>query len=162
MAQLAAAGNCTVWSARAVAAAQDHIDPRHQLARAERLGDIVVAADLETEHAIDLVVARRQEQDRHIGGLADLAADIEPVQLRHADIEHDEGRLLSRKLRQRLDAVARLGGDHAGLAQGEANHLPDMRVVVDDKDAMSQGPCSRASFYWHRRRPRGFTAAAAR
>ncbi len=47
-------------------AAQDDVDAGHQLARAERLGDIVVAADLEPEHAVDLLVAGRQEQDRHV------------------------------------------------------------------------------------------------
>jgi hypothetical protein len=73
-------------------AAQDHVDPRDQLARAERLCHVIVAADLEFQHAIDLVVARGEKQDRHVGGLSDLAADFKPVKLGHADVEDDEVR----------------------------------------------------------------------
>src|ERR1043166_6918086 len=37
---------------------QDHVPPRDQLARAERFGHVIVAADLQPQHAVDLVVAR--------------------------------------------------------------------------------------------------------
>ena len=47
----------------AVGPPQDGPDPRHQLARAERLRDVVVGAELEAEHAVDLVVPRGDEQD---------------------------------------------------------------------------------------------------
>src|SRR5690606_32460234 len=46
-------------------ALEDDIDARHQLARREWLGDIVVAANFETENAVDLLVASTQKQDRH-------------------------------------------------------------------------------------------------
>ena len=118
--------------------AQDDVDPRHQFARAERFCHIVVAADFQAQHAIDLLVARRQEQDRHVGGLADLAADFEPVQFRHADVEHDQFRAVAGKARQRFLAVARLPRNHAGLAQRDADHLADVLIVVDDKDAVRQ------------------------
>src|SRR6266540_4604321 len=51
-------------------AAQNDIHPRDEFARAERLCDIIVATDLEAEHPVDLVVARRKKQDRHIGGFS--------------------------------------------------------------------------------------------
>ena len=45
-------------------AAQHGPHPRHELARAERLGDVVVGAQLQAEHAVDLVVAGGHEQHR--------------------------------------------------------------------------------------------------
>ena len=49
------------------AAAQDRADARHDLASAERLDDVVVGAELETDHAVGLLPARREHDDRHLG-----------------------------------------------------------------------------------------------
>ena len=80
----------------AVRAAQQRLDPAHQLAQAERLGQVVVGAELEADDLVDLVVARGQDEDRHLGaGRAQAAQDLEPVDARQADVEHDEvGRLV--------------------------------------------------------------------
>jgi hypothetical protein len=51
------------------------IDARHDFARGEGLHDIIVGAELDPQHAIDLVVARRQEQDRQIAGGAQPPAE---------------------------------------------------------------------------------------
>src|SRR5207237_5782647 len=66
-------------------AAQDDVHPCDEFARAERLGDIVVAADLQTQHAIDLVVAGGEKEDWNVRGLSDFAADVQAVEFRHAD-----------------------------------------------------------------------------
>jgi hypothetical protein len=42
-------------------AAQDRHDPRHHLARRKRLHHIVVGAEFDAEHPVDLVVAARQK-----------------------------------------------------------------------------------------------------
>ena len=118
---------------------QDRIDPRHQFARAERLGDVIVAADLEAEDAINLLVAGRQKQDRRIRGLADLPADLQAVHLRHADIEHDQLVDAAVEQPQRFLAVLRGGDRHAGLFEREADDVADMRIVVDDENGMQ--PC---------------------
>ena len=122
---------------RAAAALQDRADPRHHLARAERLDHIIVAAELEAEHPVDLVVARGEEQDRQIVAGAQLAADVEAVHPRHVDVEHDEVGALRRDRAERAFAVRRLGGLHPRLAEREAQHLADVRVVVDDQDAVA-------------------------
>ena len=46
-------------------AAQHRLDAGHQLARAEGLGNVVVGAQLEPDHAVGLLVARGQHDDRH-------------------------------------------------------------------------------------------------
>ena len=57
--------SCVSRSRRGLAAAQHGLDPRRQLARRERLHDVVVGADLEPGDAVGLLVARGQHQDRH-------------------------------------------------------------------------------------------------
>ncbi|WP_425429547.1 hypothetical protein [Celeribacter neptunius] len=47
----------------ATGAFQDGLDPRDHLARAKRFGDIVIHAELETENAVDLVIAGREKQN---------------------------------------------------------------------------------------------------
>ena len=122
---------------RIARAAQDRIHPRDQFARAERLCHVIVAADLKSENAVDLLVAGRQEQDRRIRRLPDLAADFEAVHLRHADVEHDEFVDFAVELAQRLLAVLRGGNRHSGFFKREAHDVTDMRVVIDDENGMS-------------------------
>ncbi len=71
-------------------AAQDRLDARGELARRERLRDVVVGAELEAGDAVGLLVARGQHQDRHLRVRAHLPADLEAVDPRQADVEHDE------------------------------------------------------------------------
>ena len=100
-------GRCAPASSqRAAAALQDRADPGHHLARAERLHDIIVAAQLEPEHPVDLVVARGEEQDRQVAVGAQPAADVEPVHPRHVDVEHDEVGPLRRDRAERASPSA--------------------------------------------------------
>ena len=86
-------------------AAQDDVDAGDEFARAERLGDVIVAADLEAEHTVDFVVPRRKKQDRNVGGLANFAADVQSVEFGHADIQDDEIGPVAGETRQRFAAV---------------------------------------------------------
>ena len=63
-------------------------------------------------------------------------ADLQPVHLGHADVEHDEARAPALEGAQRRGAVGDGLRRHAGLLQREADHLADMRVVVGDQDVM--------------------------
>ena len=49
---------------RAIGPAQDGLDPRDELARRERLGEVVVGAELEAEQLVELVVAGGEHHDR--------------------------------------------------------------------------------------------------
>src|SRR6478735_978886 len=73
-------------------ATQHGADPRHQLARRVRLGDVVVGAELETDDLVDLVVLRADHDHRHARGLPDLAADLGARDAgQHHVEEHDVG-----------------------------------------------------------------------
>jgi hypothetical protein len=71
-------------------AAEHGLDAGEQLARRERLRQVVVGAELESGDAVGLLVARRQHQDRDVRVAADAAADLEPVNVRQAHVEHDD------------------------------------------------------------------------
>src|SRR6478672_10243432 len=55
-------------SQRRADAAQNRADPGHELARAERLGHIIVGARVEAADTVALLAARSQHHDRNIGG----------------------------------------------------------------------------------------------
>src|SRR5258708_1256805 len=62
--------------------------PRQQLSEAEWLGDIVIGAEFQPNHAIDLVASMTGGEDhRNIRARPDLAQQIEPVLLTQPYIE---------------------------------------------------------------------------
>ena len=92
-----------------LAAAQDRAHAAHQLGHRERLRDVVVGAELESEHAVGLAAERGQDDDRHRSADARSRRRTSvPQTRRQAEVEdHDVERLL-RGL-ERLGAVADLG-----------------------------------------------------
>ena len=123
-------------------AAEDRLDPSRELARRERLGDVVVGAELEPRDAIGLLVARGEHDDRHLRAGADPAADLEAVDARQADVEHDEADRMAAELGDRL--LARPEPDDAPavlLLEVLLDETTD-RVVVLDKQENSPGGAS--------------------
>ena len=108
----------------------------------ERLGDVVVGAQLEAEHAVDLAVAGGEEQHRHVLVGADAAAHLEAVDVGQADVEHHQHRPVL--LDQLEAALAGAGLQHAeaGVAQVHVEQVGDVRVVLDDH----HGPIERSRF----------------
>ncbi len=69
-------------------------DPGQQLSRPEGLGDVVVGSDLQAEHDVDLVVFGAEDDHRHpMPRPPDLAADVEPREIREHEIEHHHVRV---------------------------------------------------------------------
>ena len=63
-----------------------------QLAEPERLHDVVVGTELETDDTVDLVAARRHDDDRDVGLRAQPATQLEAVEVGEAEVEqHDVG-----------------------------------------------------------------------
>ena len=69
------------WRCRRLASvAQYGPHTRQKLAKAERLGDVVIGAELEPDHPVDLVASLIGDDDhRDIGARPDLAQQVEPV-----------------------------------------------------------------------------------
>src|SRR5690606_1476133 len=65
--------------ARALHPAQNRAHARDDLARAVRLADVLVGAELEPDEAVHRLDTRGHHHDRHVGEAPELATDVEPV-----------------------------------------------------------------------------------
>ena len=75
-------------AARAVdRAATDSTDASDEFAKAERLGDVIICAQLQAEHTVELLRPGREHDDRHCGAGTELPADIAPVHVGQTEIE---------------------------------------------------------------------------
>ena len=115
--------------------AEQRANASDQLARGERLREVIVGTELEANDLVDLGVARRQHQDRHVTLAPDPPADLEPVNVRQHHVEDDDlGPILAERLKS---ALAILGGEHfkAFLSKRVAEGMTQIRVVVDDQQS---------------------------
>src|SRR5581483_3412918 len=131
-------------------AAQVGADARHQFTRRERLGQVVVRADFEAHDFIGVIVACRQEEDRHPVLRAYLTAERKAVLIRQPDIQHDQIERLALKRPPRL---LRADGGLAKVALGDKQFLDgaqDESVVIYQQQARhGRRPPSMASpFFW--------------
>ena len=120
-------------------AAQVRLDARQQLGHLERLGDVVVGAELEADHLVDHLAARRQHDHRRLdAALAQLAADVEAAHARQHQVEEQQIEGVARRalepalaVRRAVDAVA-LAGQPIGQRQDDAG------FVLDQQDSSSR------------------------
>ena len=119
----------------AVGPTQQRADPAHQLAQRERLRDVVVRAELQADHLVELVAPRRQEQDRRLGAdRAEAAQHLEPVDARQPDVEDDEVGRLGRRELEALLAAPRDRDLVPLLLEGVLDASRDGELVFDDQD----------------------------
>src|SRR6266850_1933550 len=117
------------------AAAQHRPDTGEQLTQTARFREVMVGADLEAHHAVGLLVARGEHDDRDVRFLAQPACDLYPVLATgQAQVEQDEIDRLARH--DRGDVTAARERCDAKLVIGEvvSQHLPERRIVIDRDD----------------------------
>src|SRR5262249_22295661 len=117
---------------------QHRADARHQFAKLAGLGNVVVGAELEPDHAVDRACGRGQHDDGNVGAALEVADDGKPVFLGHVEVEHHEiGRSAAfDRLAQALAAVAQGDGEAVHL-EVIADHLAGRRLVIDDEDVLA-------------------------
>ena len=98
--------------------AQHGADAGDQLARGERLGDVVVGADLEPDHLVDLAVLGGQHDDRHLRLGPHRAADLGAGQAGQHQVEQDQVGTGAVELGERL-----------GPGAGDATSKPSRRSM---------------------------------
>ena len=71
--------------------ARQRLDARQHLARAERLGHVVVGPEREAAHLVVLVDPRGEHHDEQFGpAIAQAPAHLEPVEVRQSQIEQHQ------------------------------------------------------------------------
>src|SRR5918997_6110000 len=75
--------------------AHDRTHPRHELSYRERLGNVVVSPELQPHDPVDLVVLRREHDDRNVALRPDSTAHLRAIYLGQHDVQDDEVRLVS-------------------------------------------------------------------
>ena len=113
---------------------QHRSNTRYQLTAAEWLGQIIVGAHFQTDHAVDLIAFSRQHDDRNTGLRAQGAAERQPVFPGHHEIEQDE---IDAAVGQRFSHGAAIGGGadaETFLAERAGDQVTDLVMVVDDQD----------------------------
>ena len=133
----AALGRGVGSDGRGAARAEDGADPQDQLADAEWLDDVVVGAQLETDHPVDLLALGGQHHHRRLagGGVApDPPADLGPRDVgQHEVQQHDVGREPLHRL-QTVGAVLGCLNREAGGGQVVGQQLAKIGLVLDDQD----------------------------
>ena len=120
-------------------AAQQRLDARQQLARLERLGQVVVGAELEADDAVHRLAARGEHQQRQVARArvgAQLAAEVEAVAVGQHQVEHQ--RVVAARgaaARGRRPASRRSSTSKPARPQVVADHRGEAGVVVDQQQA---------------------------
>src|SRR4051794_10388149 len=120
-------------------ATQHGADAGRDLAGAERLDDVVVGAELEPDHAVGLLAAGGQHDDRHLRLAPDLAADVVARAVGEHEVEQDEVGADGRRL---LESGGGGAGDlemEALAREGLGEGLRDGRLVLDQEDRPPAG-----------------------
>ena len=71
-------------------ASEDRVDARRKLTRVERLGEVVVGAELESDNAVDILATGRQHQHWNPALGAKSLQNLEAVQAGQHDIENNK------------------------------------------------------------------------
>jgi hypothetical protein len=125
------AGRLVAWC-RCPPQQRPHAAP--ELADRERLGDVVVSAELEPEHLVELVVAGGEHHDRNRAPRSQLLADLKPVDLRDHHVQHDQVDILGVETGERLVAVPRLDDAVSVAFERIREELLNRLLVVDEQD----------------------------
>ena len=117
-----------------MAPAQQRLHPGLQLAHAEGLGEVVVAADLQTDDLVEFGVPRREEQHGHVAFGAQAAAHLVAVDAGEHHVEHDQVER-ARASPERAPRRRWMPRDVVALLlQVVRDELGDGVFVVDDED----------------------------
>ncbi|GAB3874278.1 hypothetical protein GCM10029964_015980 [Kibdelosporangium lantanae] len=123
--------------------AQQRTDPRHQLTRAERLGDVVVRAQVQSQQEIVLRGPGGEHQHRQVGLAPQDPAHVQAVHTGQHDVEDQQVGAVPADLVERVPAVVH---DHHGVLlafQVAPDQLGLFGVVLGEDDVRAHDPMIR-------------------
>src|SRR3954464_6782545 len=115
-------------------APQCHTHTSHQLFRSEWFGDVVVGTEIERRDFVLLGAAGGKNEDRCVGALANLTADLQAVHVRQPEIENDEIRPVPP---EEIDRLASGPGNRDRIparAEQRRHRALNRQLVVDQKN----------------------------
>ena len=118
---------------------QQDLDARDDLFDVDRLGEVVLDAQLEPADLVLDVGLRRQEDERDrrpVGVLLEPLDELEAVHLRHLGVGDDEVGRRGLDLAERVEPVDRGRDVEAGLLQADFENAKALGVTVDEKEAL--------------------------
>jgi len=115
-------------------ALEDVADAQQQFARLERLGQIVVGADLQPPDPVGGMALGGQHQDGDVGGGPDRLGEIEAVLAGHHHVEDQAIEIDAFDERTRLGRVRRRGDAESARREIALQQATQPRIVVDDKE----------------------------
>jgi hypothetical protein len=126
---------------RPIHAAQQHADAGDEFAHAERLRQVVIGADAESDQHVGLVAARRQHQHGRRPHCLYPPTYLQTIEPRQHDVEHHQVRFGGRGRRDRRRSVD--GGFYEKVlgAQASRDCGQDGRFVVDHQDSLHTPDC---------------------
>src|SRR5262249_4880822 len=128
---------------RRLASTEDCANARNELARRERLREVVVRAELEADHSIGFLVARGQDEDRHVAEVAQPSTELEAVDVGQPEVEHDEAGPTTVDCFEALRPRAFTNDLEAGLLEIRTDERADRFVVFDHDGDTSHGRVAR-------------------
>ena len=110
---------------------------RQQFRDAERLGDVIIGAEIERRDLLGLLLARRQHDDRRVARLPRANDHRLAVHIRQPEVEHDGVRLEFVDLAKGLAPGRRLRYRIAARHQRRLQKALDLRLVIDNQYSLS-------------------------
>jgi len=116
-----------------VGAAQERAHARHKLAHGERLGHIVIGPEFQTKHAVHLLIARGQEEDRERVGAPEFTAQLETAHVGQAYVEDSHVRRAGGKALQSCSRIWRPVDAPPLALKGVPHALGDRLFILDQE-----------------------------
>src|SRR5450759_386914 len=118
---------------------EHRLDARDQLARAERLCEVIVGAQLQAHYLVHLGLTRCEHDDRDLRSLADLPEHFQAVLAGEHDVQHQKVGFLGEELLDRGVAVEGRGDAIAFLFEVQLDELDDVLLVVNNQNLLLPG-----------------------
>jgi hypothetical protein len=115
-------------------AAQHGAHAGQQFAGVERLGHVVVGAQLQPDDAVGLLTHGREHHDRHVALAAHPAGQFQPTLAGQHQVEHHQLEVPGRPRAPRLPCVADGRDPEAVSLQEAGKQVAYFPVIIDDED----------------------------
>ena len=120
-------------SGECLSAPQDGLHAGGELAHAERLDEVIIGTELETEKLVDFIIAGCQHDDRDLRDLAQAAAGLHAVETRHHEVKDDDGGMMQSGRFECIDAIGGFVCLPVRLFQEIDEQTAETRIIIDNQ-----------------------------